>query len=241
MRLNSFVEGIALWDEMEGIHGNDTLLLSESDVSGLFIDLLVTGPGLSAAANLDSIVATTEILLSSTVTLEFTGDSTSPDIIYTGTVSSGSQVITGMSSTTDLVGGMTITADGVPTGSVIVAIDSGASTVTSSQQALSSPGAVSITFNDNDESNFLDSLSPAIFDESYVGMPISGPNLQTNTTILEVISSSRVRLSLPATGTGVGGTYTISGPAGYFFDTSGLVVDYTDLQRVVDIINFANL
>ena len=226
----------------EGTNGSDTLLFSEASVAGLFTELLVDGPGLSSVATLDSIIATTEILLSSTLTLDFSGDTTSPDIVYTGTPASGSQVITGMSSTTDLVGGMTIIADGVPTGAVIIAIDSGALTVTASQQALSSPGAVSITFSSNNESNFVKSLSPAIFNDSYVGMTIKGTNILNTpiTTIAEVISTSRIRLSQPATGT-TSATYTLSSPIGYFFDTGGLSINYSDLQRVVDIIDFSLL
>jgi hypothetical protein len=223
-------------------HGGDTLLMSEDDISGnLFIGLQADGPGLAAPETLDSIISPTEILLSGTFNMDFTGNSTSPEISRTGNVTLDSPTISGMSSTTGLEGGMIVDGFGIPSGAVILAVNSGTEIVIS-QNALATTGGASLTFTTNAESAYLDSLSPAIFDDRYMDLGITGPNLPADTIISEVVSSSRVRLSQNATGSNTGATYSIGDNIiSYDFDTSTLTVDYSDLQRVVDIINFSVL
>lgn len=222
-----------------GIHGGDTLLMTANDISSnLFIDLEVDGPGLTAAETLVSVISPTEILLSGTLNLEFTGNTASPEITRTGDVTITSSTISGMSSTSGLEGGMIVDGLGIPSGALILAINSGTEIVIS-QNALATNSGVTLTFTTDPESEYLDSLSPAIFDDRYLDLGITGPDIPADTTIEEVISSSRVRLSQSATGDNTGATYSIEDNSiNYDFDTNTLTVDYSDLQRVVDIINF---
>jgi hypothetical protein len=222
----------------EGSEGSDVLAFSEVNTATLFTDLLVDGPGLSAPVSVNSIISPTEILLSSTLTLDYTADATAPSFSRLGNVTSGSNVISGIS-ITNIVGNMSITGTGILAGAVVLAI-SGPTEILISQNAITT-GTPSLTFSPEEESNFLDSVSPAILTRSYEGLTITGPSLQNDTTIDEVISGSRLRLSLPATGDVTGGTYTVSGAPSYVFDTSALTIDFIDLQRVVDTINFLNL
>lgn len=225
-----------------GEDGGDTLLMTADDISGnLFLGLQVDGPGLASAETLDSIISPTEILLSGPLTLEFTGSTKSPEITYAGDVTLDSQTISNMSSTSGLVGGMTISGLGVPAGASILAVNS-ATEIVISQNALATNASTPLTFATDPESAYLDSLSPALFDDRYLDLAVTGPGIPNNTVIEEVVSSSRIRLSQNATGTNSGAAYSIeSNSIAYDFDTGALVVDYSDLQRVVDIINFGAL
>jgi len=225
----------------QGSDGSDVLFMSEIDVSGLFIDLLVDGPGLTASANLDSIIGTTEIQLDTALTLDFTGNTTAPSFTVTGDTTISTATITGIADTSNIENGMFIAGAGIPAGSTVSSVISGTS-VQITQLALATASGVTMTLETDSDSAFLDSLSPANFDTRYIGLPIEGPSLELDTTILGIESTSKIELSRNATATSVGGAYTISsGQIPFTFDTSGLTIDFTDLQRVVDIIDFSAL
>ena len=223
-----------------GVHNSNQLTLSEMDLKNLFIDLRVSGVGITSTLDLDSITSVSNIKLSGNVTLQFTGNTTSPTFTKTGDTTISTNVISNMSSTTGILGGMVVTGTGIPNGAVVVSILSSTDIVIS-QNALASNAGITLTFSTDSNSQYLTSLSPAIFTSKYEGLTITGPSIAKSTTILEVVSTSTVKLSQNATGGTTGGTYLISGTPIYHFDTAGLTVDYTSLQKVVDIIDFSNL
>jgi len=220
-----------------GEDGSDVLVMETTSVDRIFLDLLVDGPGVTTPTPLISVLSTTNVLLTDPLILEFTGDAVSNEIAVTGDLTLDDNTITSMSSTTGLADGMFISGPGIPSFATIVSITA-ADEIIISQNALLTSVTAALVFTDNPDSEFLTSVTPAILSDRYVGMSIVGAGLPDNTTIAEVISSSEARLSTLATSTETTETYAITGTASYFFDTSGLTVDYTDLQRVLDIVDF---
>jgi len=223
-----------------GTTGSKILLLSTTSVDRLFTELLVDGPGLTAPATLDSITSTTQILLSDTLTLEYTGDTVNAEFTETGTVTLDSNTITAMSDTSNILPGMNISGTGIPAFATVVSVTSGTEIVIT-QNAVASAGGATLTFSIDPDSLFLTAVTPAILSDRYIGMVVAGPGIPVGTTVVEVNSSSELELSASATSDNTTATYTITGAANYFFDTSGLTVDLTDLQRVVDLIDFSAL
>lgn len=223
-----------------GENGSNVLALSTTDVQKLFTDLLVDGPGLSAPSNLDSVISTTQIQLADNLTLEYTANTTNREFTETGTVTSGSNSITGMSSTTNIETGMSIEGTGVPVFATVASVVS-SSEIVMTQNAVASAGGTTLTFATDPDSLLLTSVSPAILSDRYVDMVVAGPGIPVGTTVASVTSTSELVLSANATSDNTGATYTITGSASYFFDTSGLVIDFTDLTRVDTIIDFSAL
>lgn len=223
-----------------GAHNSALLRMSESDVKNLFVDLKVSGVGIATSANLVSIKSSTEILLSDNLTLEYTANTTAPSFTITGDVASASNIISNVSSVANVVNGMTISGYGIPNGATVLAINSPTS-ITMSQNALSTNAGITLTLATDSESQYLTSLNPAIFTTAYEDLLVSGPSLLRDTTILEVETTSRAKLIQNATGATTAGTYVISGSPTYSFDASNLVIDYSALQTVVDIIDFTEL
>lgn len=223
-----------------GSDGLDVLTMATTAVDQVFLDLLVDGPGISAPTPLLSVLSTTDVLLTDTLTLEYTGDTISNEIDETGDVTLDDNTITSMSSTADVTAGMFISGPGIPAFATVVSVTSGTEIVIS-QNAVLTTGSAAVVFTDNPESEYLTAVSPAILQDSYVGMSITGDGIPDGTTIAEVIAPDELRLSTLATSTNTTSTYSITGAASYFFDTSGLTIDYTDLQRVLDIVDFDNL
>jgi hypothetical protein len=223
-----------------GIDGSDEVSLLATDVDKVFTDLLVDGPGLSAPATLDSVISTTQILLSSSLTLEYTADTTNQEFSVTGTVTLDDNTITAMSDTSNIEQGMNIFGTGIPAFATVVSVLS-ASSIVITQNAVVSAGGTTLTFSIDPDSTLLTAVSPAILTDRYEGMVVDGPGVVTGTTVAAVNSGSELVLSEPATADNTTATYTITGSAFYFFDTSGLTIDFTDLQRVIDIIDFTAL
>lgn len=223
-----------------GEDGSDVLSMSTSDVDSVFTDLLVDGPGLSSPSALISITSPTQILLADPLTLEYTADTTNPEFTKTGDLTLDDNIITSMSNVTDIEVGMSISGAGIPVFATVSSILS-SSSIAMTQNAVASGTGVSLTFSSHPDSSLLKSVSPAILSERYVGMGISGPGIPEDTTIAEVNSSSELLLSTSATATNIGATYTVTGEASYFFDTSALTIDLSDLVRVDSIIDFSAL
>ena len=75
--------------------------------------------------------------------------STSATTAFTATPSNGSNVLSSVSSFTNLVVGATITGTNIPAGTTITILNTGASTITMSNQASGSPGAITVTCTTN--------------------------------------------------------------------------------------------
>lgn len=223
-----------------GVDGSDTLTLSEADIKSVFIDMKVSGPGISTTLDVESITSVSNIKLSGDLTLEHTGNTTAPTFTHTGDTTISSNTITNMSATTNIVEGMVVSGLGIPSGAVVISILSSTSIVIS-QNALATNAGITLTFSTNANSQYVTSLNPAIFTTKYEGLTITGTNIARNTTVLETISTSSIKLSQNATGGATGATYVISGTPTYYFDTAGWTVTYSGLQKVVDIIDFSNL
>lgn len=223
-----------------GVDTSDKLTLATADVTALFTDLLVDGPGLTTPASLDSIISGTQILLSSALDLEYTADTVNREFTKTGDVVLDDNVINSMSNTTGIEQGMNISGTGIPAFATVTSVLSGTSIVIT-QNAVISAGGTTLTFSIDADSLLLTAVSPAILTDRYVGMVVDGPGIVEDTTVVDVNSTSELVLSAPATADNTTATYTITGAATYFFDTSGLTIDFTDLQRVIDIIDFTAL
>ena len=269
------------------INGSNKLLFLSTDVEQLFVGLTVTGPGITTtpATALTSITTPTEVQLSQNLTMQISGTTVAPSCTYTGTTAisvtftyagtlaigsnnvtamvstsnivsgmsvsgtgipsgttvatistnsitlsqtatvAGSQtltfnsnptIITGMSGTTNLTGGMTVSGTGIPYGSTILSIIS--STSISITQNATVSGTNSFTFSTNPNSAYL-STGSSYFTSAFEGMGITGTNIPLNTTILSYVSATQIKLSNNATGAGTN-THTIAGTPDYYFDTS---------------------
>lgn len=223
-----------------GEDGSDILSLAATDVERVFTDLLVDGPGLSAPSVLTSVTSTTQILLADALTLEYTADTINQEFTETGDLTVDDNVITSMSDTSNIEIGMSITGAGVPVFSTVSSILSGSS-IAMTQNAVATVGSATLTFATDPDSLLLSSVSPAILTDRYVGMEVYGPGIPTGTTVTAVNSTSELELSANATADNIGATYTITGSAPYFFDTSALIIDLSDLTRVDTIIDFSAL
>jgi hypothetical protein len=224
-----------------GSHGSSVLQLSESDLKNVRIGHLVSGPGISTTLSVTSIKSVSEAILSGTLTLQYTGNTTAPSFTKTGNVVSGSNVISGMSSTTSIVGGMVVSGYGIPSGTTVLAVNS-LTEIVVTQNALSSTTGATLTFSTDAESAYVDTISPAILTTAYEGLIIEGTTIPRDTVIEQTVSTSRLKLQgVTATAASTGATYLISGSPSYYFDVSGWTIDYTSLQKVIDVIDFTEL
>lgn len=224
------------------IHGSNKILFKSTDVDKLFTGLTVSGPGIATTANLNSISAPTEIQLSSNLTLQIPTSTTAPFLTKTGDTTIDSNVLTNLSNTTGLIGGMFITGTGIPYGSTILAINSSTS-ITITQKATSGGTGNTFTFTTVTDSIYLTTTAPYFYSTIYENLTVVGPNtIPKNTTIEEVISTTKVKLTNNATDT-ASGTTTISGSFNYYFDTVSLTLDTSELSNISEtpLIYFENL
>ena len=222
-------------------HGGNKLLFSSNNVDKLFTGLTVTGAGLATPATLSSITGPTEIQLSANLNLQVTGGTTAPSLTYTGTTVLDSTTISSMSGTTNIASGMVITGTGIPYGTTVLSVVS-SSSITITQKATVS-GTATFTFSTNPESAYLNATTPYFTSTVYEGLMISGTSIPRDTTINEVITTSKISLSNNATGSSSSQVYSISGSPIYYFDTANLTLDTSELTAIsqLPIINFANL
>jgi len=226
-----------------GAHGSNVITASASDVAKLFVGLGITGAGLVGSPTVSSILSTTTLQTSVSSVLSFTGNTASPSIVRTGTLTSGSNIVTAFSSTTDVTTGMTIDGVGIPLGTVVNTIIS-ATQIIMSQNAQASGVGVSLTLSPVIAAINLTSVSPANLTSAYEGLTVKSTTsgvLATATTLSSVLSTSSAQLSQRALAASTGAVFNLSGTITYSISTSSLSVDYADLQRVVDIVNFNTL
>jgi len=222
-------------------HGDNKILFLASDVEKLFTGLTVTGAGIETPTTLTSITTPTEIQLSSNINLQVIGSTTSPSFTYTGDTTSDSNIITNISSTVNMVEGMLVVGTNVPFGSTVLSI--GTTSITITQRATGSTTGVSLTFSTDANSAYLNTTTSYFTSTVYEGLTITGASIARNTTISEVITSSKIKLSNNATGTSASQTYSISGKPIYYFDAANLSLDDSELLAIsgLPIINFSNL
>jgi hypothetical protein len=223
------------------VHGSKKLSFSSSDIEKLFIGLVVTGPGIASSATVASITSPTEIQLSSSLALQLVGSTTSPSFTLSGSTVLDSTTVT-VSSTANIVNGMNISGTGIPYGSIVTSVATG-TTVIINQKATAT-GSATYTFSTVSDSVYLNATSSYFNSLLYEDLTISGPStIPRDTTILEVISATKIKLSNNATGTASSQTCTISGYPTYYFDAASLTLDLSEVEEIVNepIINFSNL
>jgi hypothetical protein len=220
-------------------HGSNKLTFNSSDIDKLFIGLIVTGPGISTSSILNSITSTTEIQLSTPLALQVIGSTTAPTLALSGSTTVDSTTV-GVSSTTSLTNGMTISGTGIPYGSIITSIVNSTSIIIN--QKATATGSPTMTFGTVTNSIYFDATASYFNSLLYEDLIISGPStIPRDTTISEVVSATRVKLSNNATGSISGATATISGYPTYYFDAYSLTLNTTEVEELLTIVNFENL
>ena len=202
-------------------NGSSTLTFTSPVVTGLsstanlFVGESVTGTGIPAGTTISAINSSTQITLSQSAT---TNGSSS--------LTFSSPVVTGLSSTTNLLVGETVTGTGIPAGTTIAAINS--STQITLSQGATAGGSTSLTIISPTVTGLTTVLtgnttsgSPTVTGLStttnlVVGEPVSGTGIPSGTTITQINSTSlTITLSQNATATSSGGgtslTFNLAG------------------------------
>jgi hypothetical protein len=170
---------------------NSSSLTAVSSISGLAINQPITGTNIPALATITGISA-------GVVTIS-TPATASTVVTPTGFVTSGSAVITSVSSVTGTIIGQAITGTNVPAGATIIATNSTAGTITMSVPATST-NVVTPTGIVTSGSAVVTSVSSLT--GVTVGQPITGANIPAGTTVAGTSSSpNTITLSNAATGT----------------------------------------
>lgn len=220
-----------------GTHASN-IITGIADTSGIIPGMAITGPGVPASSTIAAVLSGNSVQVSSNLTRNYTATTAASSIVRTGTTTSTSFNITVLAQTSDLTVGMLVTGSGVPVGSTITTILSGTSVAIS--MAATASAATALTFSPNPASTTLTSVSPAELTSSYVPMGVTGTNISTDTSVRNVLSASSFVMTNNAT---AGGATSISftGPANFAISTSNWTFDFTDLQKVVNEINFGLL
>jgi Ferritin-like domain len=177
---------------LTAISNKSNLLTNVSNVTGLVAGMPITGTSIPANTVI-SAVGTNTITLSAATTAAST-------VAPTGFVTSGSAVVTGVSSTSGLIAGQTITGTGIPANTTVVSFSSSAATITMSLPATVTP-SVSLTGNLTLNSPTIASISTST--GFSIGSPISGTGIPAGTTVT-AISATTITMSANATASGTG-------------------------------------
>ena len=198
---------------------SNKLLFSSNDVSQLFLGLTVTGAGVTTtpATWLTSITTPTEIQVSSNLTMQIQGTTVAPSysysgttaayvtFTYTGTLSLSSITVTAMTSTTNIVAGMSVSGTGIPAGTTVATIASSSSITLS--QAATVAGSPTLTFNSNP--TIITGMPSGSTANLSGGMTVSGTGIPYGSTILSIISLTSISITQNATVSGTN-TFTFS-------------------------------
>ena len=114
------------------------LVTGIASTTGLFVGQTVTGNGIPPATTIEAITSLTSITLSSP-DVTAAGPETLTAAGFTGTLTSGSSLVTGIASTAGLLAGEPITGIGIPFGTTIEAVD-GLTSITLSSANVTSSG-----------------------------------------------------------------------------------------------------
>ena len=92
---------------------------------------------------------------------------------FTGTLTDGSAIVTGLSSTTGLAAGLVITGTGIPTGTTIESVDAATNSITLSANATASFTATGLTARDQTYGQVIGGFNPS---------KVAGTNIAANWT-----------------------------------------------------------
>lgn len=226
---------------VQGTAQDGSPVLTLDSLAGLLVGMRVSGPGVTTGSVIQAFTSSVKAQIDNAVVRVFTGDTVSETVVVTGDLSSSSSEITNISpNTNELELLMGITGAGIKAASQITLIND-STTITMNQNAATTATGVALTFSPTSASFSITNVSPASLTEDFEGMEIEGSGIPQDTTIQQVDSSSEMQISNRATASATGVSLTLSGSVPFAFDTSTLTVDYTELQRVVDIIDFGGL
>jgi hypothetical protein len=141
----------------------------------------------------------------------------------TGTLSTSTSQVTGLSDTSLMSVGMTVTGNGIPFGTTISVITNATTISLTALPTIN--GTSSLTFNSTGvikvvcpsfvlngttvlNSNAVSGLSST--NAIYIGMPVSGIGIQAGTTVASIVNLTDITLSLPATAANTGTPLTFS-------------------------------
>lgn len=200
-----------------GITGDFTsgsnLIANVSNTSGIVVNDHIDSPALPSGAYVTGIASSTSLSMSVNATASQTGAPLaviplSPGVVLTGNLTSGSNSITSVSSTSGLLAGEVIAATGLPSGSYITNVVSGTQLTVSQNATATSTGAslvivkgtpvIATVGNVTDLSESVTSVSPTT--GLSTGEFITNINLQDGTAITAV-GSSALSISQFAIGT----------------------------------------
>jgi hypothetical protein len=221
-----------------GTDGSD-LLTGITSTSGYLTGMSLTGVGIASGTTILSLPSSTILQLSANQARTFTGDLSAPTVVLTGTLTDGSATVTGLSDTSLLYSGQTVTGAGLQQGATVLNVVSGSEINLTS--TASSSGSSTLTFNPNAVATQVTGVLPAELTSSFVGLTVSGTQISTNATVTAVGSSNSFTLSAAALAAASPGTFTFSGPASYSISTSNWVIDYSDITTLVTQVNFGSL
>jgi uncharacterized repeat protein (TIGR01451 family) len=221
---------------------------SGTDTLSLLPGQTVTGTGIPSGTTITSVDSLSQITLSKAATASG-GTSLTFSEVLTGTLhaattngtwTSGSTLVTGLSSTANLLAGSTVTSSssGIPAGTKIAAINSPTS-ITLSQAATASQGGKTLTFTSPVVTG-LPSTAGLFVGQSITGTGIPIPTLPTNLTqgtpevvarIKSIDSATQITLTTDAT---TGGAQSLTFITGLALDGSGMqfVANVIDTKTV---------
>ncbi|MEI7861694.1 MAG: hypothetical protein WCJ21_03655, partial [Planctomycetota bacterium] len=224
------------------ITGNTTItsavvtnLPSTSTLAG---GMVVTGTGIPAGTTIKSVDSVSQITLTAPASATSTGVLLSFSSGNTGTTTLNSQVVTNVTSTTELKIGMLVTGTGIPAGTTIQKIDS-PSRITLSAQATATGTGIALVFSALSITGNVTITSPVVTNLTSTsalapGMFVSGFGIAAGSTIKSVDSATQITLSAPATATGTGSTLTFTvGPiTGTTQSSSAVVINLTSTSAL---------
>jgi len=225
--------GIPVGTIITNISGT-TLTLSQSATA------TQVGASLTIIPVVEALLSDTYIQMSNTLILQYTGTTTGPGFSVTGDLASGSNIVTNVSSISGIVAGMSIVSSYLPYNTVVTTILTSPNKLILSQSAQASASGATLALSTATNNDKVTGISPANLDDNYLDMTIefsTSSVLSDGTTLSDVLTSSSATISSGALLTTTS-AFTLSGEVSYSVDTSVLSIDYSDLQRVVDTINF---
>ena len=161
-----------------------------SSIAGVIIGQPITGTGIAAGTNITAVTAS-----SITMSANATASTPAQTVLFTGIATSGSAVLTAVSSVAGLAVGQLIAGTGIPVGATIASITSTSVTMSAKATASSTVTPVAIT---TSGSNILTSVSSVT--GLLVGQAITGTGIPTGATIM-AIGTTTVTMSANATAT----------------------------------------
>jgi hypothetical protein len=200
------------------VTAGSTTITGVSSVSGVIVGQAITGTGIPTGT---TVTATTSSPATITISNPVTASSV---IVTTGTVTAGSNLITGVSSTNGLVTAQTINGPGIPAGTTISALTPTSITLSQNATATSPAATVQFTGITTSKSTTITAVSSTA--GLSVGQLIAGANIPNGATIT-AIGSNTITISAAATATS-----TIS-PSGTTTAGSNVITGVTSVTGLI--------